>query len=75
MPIIRYADLPVVAPVVWQPLACWMPASLNSHAPLVPPHEPVQLSYGQTGSGKTHNMMGSDGAEGRGIIPRAVEKV
>eukprot|EP00798_Chlamydomonas_sp_ICE-L_P023960 gene23960-9532_t len=32
------------------------------------------FSYGQTGSGKTHNMTGLQSAEGRGIIPRAVDK-
>ena len=29
----------------------------------------------QTGAGKTHTMQGSDSPSGRGIIPRAVEKV
>ena len=33
------------------------------------------FSYGQTGAGKTHTMQGSDSPSGRGIIPRAVEKV
>jgi hypothetical protein len=33
------------------------------------------FSYGQTGAGKTHTMQGSDTPAGRGIIPRAVEKV
>jgi hypothetical protein len=33
------------------------------------------FSYGQTGAGKTHTMQGDSTAAGRGIIPRAVEKV
>lgn len=33
------------------------------------------FSYGQTGAGKTYTMQGVDTPEGRGIIPRAVEKV
>ena len=33
------------------------------------------FSYGQTGAGKTYTMQGSDGPAGRGIIPRAVDKV
>ncbi|GFH08521.1 kinesin-2, partial [Haematococcus lacustris] len=31
-------------------------------------------SYGQTGSGKTHNMTGDGTPDGKGLIPRAVEK-
>ncbi|KAG1679126.1 hypothetical protein FOA52_000481 [Chlamydomonas sp. UWO 241] len=33
------------------------------------------FSYGQTGAGKTHTMQGNDTPHGRGIIPRAVEKI
>ena len=33
------------------------------------------FSYGQTGSGKTHTMLGAGDGDGRGIIPRAVQKV
>eukprot|EP00798_Chlamydomonas_sp_ICE-L_P013863 gene13863-19786_t len=33
------------------------------------------FSYGQTGAGKTHTMSGSGDQEGRGVIPRAVEKI
>lgn len=33
------------------------------------------FSYGQTGAGKTFTMQGSDSPSGRGIIPRAVEKI
>ena len=33
------------------------------------------FSYGQTGAGKTHTMQGSKGADGQGIIPRAILKV
>lgn len=33
------------------------------------------FSYGQTGAGKTYTMQGTDAPGGRGIIPRAVEKV
>ena len=33
------------------------------------------FSYGQTGSGKTHTMLGAGEGDGRGIIPRAVQKV
>ena len=33
------------------------------------------FSYGQTGAGKTHTMQGNGDGTGRGIIPRAVEKV
>ncbi len=33
------------------------------------------FSYGQTGAGKTYTMQGTDDPTGRGIIPRAVEKV
>lgn len=33
------------------------------------------FSYGQTGAGKTHTMQGTADPAGRGIIPRAVEKV
>jgi hypothetical protein len=33
------------------------------------------MSYGQTGSGKTWNMSGTGTEEGRGLIPRAVEKL
>jgi hypothetical protein len=33
------------------------------------------FSYGQTGAGKTYTMQGGDTQHGRGIIPRAVEKV
>ncbi|KAL6757955.1 P-loop containing nucleoside triphosphate hydrolase protein [Haematococcus lacustris] len=32
-------------------------------------------SYGQTGSGKTHNMTGDGTPDGKGLIPRAVEKL
>ena len=32
------------------------------------------LAYGQTGSGKTHTMYGTlaDGADGAGLVPRAI---
>lgn len=33
------------------------------------------FSYGQTGAGKTYTMQGADSPAGRGIIPRAVDKV
>ncbi|CAL5219289.1 g1094 [Coccomyxa viridis] len=33
------------------------------------------FSYGQTGAGKTHTMQGSKGADGQGIIPRAILKI
>ncbi|GAX84446.1 hypothetical protein CEUSTIGMA_g11866.t1 [Chlamydomonas eustigma] len=33
------------------------------------------FSYGQTGAGKTYTMQGSEQPSGRGIIPRAVEKI
>ena len=33
------------------------------------------FAYGQTGSGKTHTMEGALDSEGRGIIPRAVERL
>ena len=33
------------------------------------------FSYGQTGAGKTYTMQGSNTPSGRGIIPRAVEKI
>ncbi|GFH27514.1 kinesin motor domain-containing protein, partial [Haematococcus lacustris] len=33
------------------------------------------FSYGQTGAGKTYTMQGTDSPAGRGIIPRAVEKI
>ncbi len=33
------------------------------------------FSYGQTGAGKTYTMQGTNTQHGRGIIPRAVDKV
>ncbi len=33
------------------------------------------FSYGQTGAGKTHTMQGGPSPQGRGIMPRAMEKV
>jgi kinesin family protein C1 len=33
------------------------------------------FSYGQTGAGKTYTMQGTNTPSGRGIIPRAVEKI
>uniref|UniRef100_A0A7S1BE93 Kinesin motor domain-containing protein n=1 Tax=Corethron hystrix TaxID=216773 RepID=A0A7S1BE93_9STRA len=33
------------------------------------------LAYGQTGSGKTHTVLGGEGTEERGIVPRALWEV
>jgi hypothetical protein len=33
------------------------------------------LAYGATGAGKTHTMIGSEGGQNRGLIPRALERL
>jgi len=35
----------------------------------------LHFAYGQTGSGKTFTMLGDDGDDVKGVIPRAVEEI
>ena len=69
--------------------ARWVVRVDSSFPPFTPPSHPAPhipilphfsyavclFSYGQTGAGKTHTMVGGDGADDAGVIPRSIAKL